>query len=103
LVSQSSVFINQFIQYNVGGDKMSKLYGIDDYTSTSDTIESAIDKKVSVLYDFCILQGVADKRENAVRKLLETCGNEEKMQIVLHDVLLERITLTELLQRKGLM
>ena len=81
---------------------MSKLYGIDDYTNASDTIESAIDKKVSVLYDFCILKGAEDKREDAVRKLLETCGNEQKMQIVLHDVLLERTTLTELLKKKKL-
>jgi hypothetical protein len=68
--------------------------------------EELINEKVEMLYDFCILRHrkkKPDAREDAVRELLTECGTESRMQNVLHDVLLERITLTELLQRKGLM
>ena len=68
--------------------------------------EELINEKVEMLYDFCILRHKRrepDAREDAVRELLNKCGTEFKMQNVLHDVLLERITLTELLQKKGLM
>lgn len=64
-----------------------------------------IDEKINLLYDFCILKykrGKEDTYENAVRKLLAECGTESRMQIVLHDVLLEKTTLTELLKKKGL-
>lgn len=67
--------------------------------------EELINEKVELLYDFCILRyrkGKPDAREDAVRELLNKCGTETRMQNALHDVLLERITLTELLQKKGL-
>lgn len=65
-----------------------------------------INEKVELLYDFHILRckkKKEDPRENAVRKLLAECGTESRMQNVLHDVLLERTTLTDLLREKGLM
>lgn len=68
--------------------------------------EELINEKVELLYDFCILRhrrGEADSREDAVRELLNKCGTESRMQNVLHDVLLERTTLTDLLKEKGLM
>ena len=64
-----------------------------------------INEKVELLYDFCILRhgrGKEDSREDAVRKLLTKCGTEIRMETVLHDVLVGRISLTELLQKKGL-
>lgn len=67
--------------------------------------EELINEKIELLYDFCILRyrrRKPDARENAVRELLEECGTESRMQNALHDVILERITLTELLQKKGL-
>ena len=69
------------------------------------TTEEFVNEKVELLYDFCILRhrrGNPDSREDAVRKLLTKCGTEIKMETVLHDVLLDRISLTELLQKKGL-
>ncbi len=66
-----------------------------------------INEKVQLLYDFCILRhrrgGKEDSREDKVRKLLANCGNEHRMQIVLHDVLVDKIKLTDLLEKKGLM
>lgn len=69
------------------------------------TTEEFVNEKVELLYDFRILRhrrGKPDSREDAVRKLLTKCGTETRMEIVLHDVLLDRISLTELLQRKEL-
>lgn len=65
-----------------------------------------INEKVELLYDFCKLRhrkGGPDSREDAVRRLLANCGNEHRMQIVLHDVLMDRVPLTDLLKKKGLM
>lgn len=73
-----------------------------DYT---DKPKSIVDEKIELLYDFCKLRhrkGGPDSREDAVRRLLEACGNEQKMQIVLHDVLMGRINLSALLKKKGL-
>ena len=66
-----------------------------------------INEKVDLLYDFCILRhrrgNKEDARENAVRQMLKKCGTETRMQIALHDVLMDKITLSELLQQKGMM
>ena len=79
---------------------MKKIYGVDDYTTTSDTLHDAIDKKVSLLYDFDLL---VKKHEPQIRTLLSQCSNEYEMTRVLHDVLLGRVTLSQLLRKKGLM
>lgn len=83
-------------------------YAVNDFLTTKcdDTIADIIDKKVSLLYDFHILIR-KDKRQDArecyVRKLLNNCGNEHRMSIVLRDVLTDRVTLDKLLEQKGLM
>lgn len=79
---------------------MKTLYGIDDYTTVSDVLQDAVDKKVSLLYDFCILH---KRQEPQVRTLLTQCKSENEMTRVLHDVLLGRTTLTQLLKKKGVM
>lgn len=74
-----------------------------------DTISNAVDKKVSLLYDFCILvekgarNKLPDRRENALRLLLGRCSDEYAMTHLLRDVLLGHCTLDELLDRKGVM
>jgi hypothetical protein len=60
----------------------------------------AVEKKVSLLYDFNILH---KKQEPKVREMLSQCKDEHEMTRVLHDVLLGRTTLTQLLYKKGLM
>ena len=60
------------------------------YTSYTDKKDDLIDKKVSLLYDFCILtkKGYkADAREKAVRELLSHYNTEFEMTRVLHTVL----------------
>lgn len=72
---------------------------------TNDTIEDIIDKKVYLLYDFCLLtrrKRKPDPREATIRKLLADCGNESRMTITLRDVLIGRITLDDLIEKKGL-
>ena len=65
-----------------------------------------IDKKVSLLYDFCILakyKREPDVRESAVRKLLEQYGTEQQMSSALHSVLVGDDTLNNVLRKRGLM
>jgi hypothetical protein len=83
-------------------------YDVDElmHDRCTDTLTDAVDKKVSLLYDFCVLMynhNKQDAREEYVRRLLNECGNEHRMSIVLRDVLTEKITLDELLHKKGLM
>jgi hypothetical protein len=69
-------------------------------------VPKAVDKKVSLLYDFCILtkrKSLTDRRENAVRLLLGRCPDEYAMTHLLRDVLLGHCTLDELLDKKGVM
>jgi hypothetical protein len=62
-----------------------------------------IREKVSLLRDFCILKGNKDPRTAAVKEALKQCGTELRMQNMLHDVLVGRTTLDEMLKKKGLM
>jgi hypothetical protein len=77
-----------------------------DGTSVEYTLEDQIDKKVSLLYDLCMLckrrKGV-DKREEAVRELLASYQNETQMDNAVHDIIVGNCTLEELLKRKGYM
>ena len=72
-------------------------------------LKEIIDEKVQLLYDFCILthHGKSgkgkDKREKSVRAMLAECGTERKMTVALHDVLMGRETINQVLQRKELM
>ena len=72
-------------------------------------LREMIDEKVQILYDFCILahrgkNGTGtDKREKRIRDMLAKCKTERQMTIVLHDVLMGRETIDQVLQRKELM
>lgn len=84
-----------------------KTYRIDEFISpgikTTDTLEDVVDKKISLLYDFCILKRdkytKKDQREELVRTMLTECGTEQRITALLHDVLADRISLDELLKR----
>lgn len=83
-------------------------YAVNDFFNTEcdDTMSVIIDKKVSLLYDFCILTSShkhSDPREYYVRKMLADCDTEYHMSILLRDVLTDKITLDDLLHRKGVM
>ena len=77
-------------------------YNISEFNGTQmptlDSKKVAIDKKISLLQDFCILRPRHTKNEQAVRKLLESCINEHQMTRLLHDVLCGTKTLNELLK-----
>ena len=73
---------------------------------TPNTLEEEVDKKVSLLYDFCILRSKShrprnDRREPTVRQMLMECGSAIRMDNALHPVLRGDCTLNELLKRKG--
>lgn len=59
------------------------------YTGNKNNI---IDKKVSLLYDFCILTK-SDKRETSVRNVLAKYNTEAEMTRALHNVLVGKCTL----------
>ena len=63
----------------------------------------AIEKKVSLLYDFCVLTKRNSEKEDAIRTLLEQCKHEYEMSQVLHCVLCGDTTIDELLAQKGVM
>ena len=73
---------------------------------TPNTLAEEVDKKVSLLYDFCILHQKShrprdDRREPLVRKVLMECNSEQHMTRVLRPVILGECTLEDLLQHKG--
>lgn len=77
-----------------------------DGTSVECTIEEQIDKKVSLLYDLCMLykrRNGVDKREQAVRELLASYQSEMQMDNAVHDIVVGNYTLNDLLKRKGYM
>lgn len=84
-----------------------KSYRIDEFISSgiksTDTLEEVVDKKISLLYDFCVLirekYTKKDKREELVRAMLTKCGTEQRMTSALHDVLADRMSIDELLKR----
>ena len=68
------------------------------------TLEEQIDKKVSLLYDMCILikrRAGIDDREEAVRKLLSSYQTEQQVDNVVHDVIIGNYTINDMLKRKG--
>lgn len=69
------------------------------------TIEDIVEEKISLLYDFCILRRgkhkAKDSREQNVREMLLTCGNEARMEIALHGIHIGDYTLNKLLEMKG--
>lgn len=82
-----------------------KHYTIDEFlndTTTDNSIDTAIDKKVSLLYDFCLLKRskdrTADGREAAVRAYLERYCTEAQLTRALYDVLHGKTTINQLLK-----
>lgn len=70
------------------------------------TIEEQIDKKVSLLYDMCILikrRTTKDEREEALRKLLASYETEMQIDNAVRDVITCKYTLDDLLKAKGVM
>ena len=85
------------------GIKVRSYTSVDDYNglgvNTPTPKEIAVDRKIALLKDFCILDR-KDCREDAVRDMLTKCRDEHQMTTVLHDVLREIETLDELLERR---
>ena len=70
------------------------------------TMSVLVDKKVSLLYDFCLLRtkkGRPDEREDAVRKWLSTYCTETQLDRALHSILTGDASLNTTLTKKGLM
>lgn len=68
------------------------------------TLEDQVDKKVSLLYDLCVLykrRNCADNREEAVRQLLSSYETERQIDNAVHDIIVGNYTLNDLLKRKG--
>ena len=68
------------------------------------TLEEQIDKKVSLLYDLCVLtkhKKSTDGREAAVRELLSSYQNERQIDNTVHDIIVGNCTLNDILKRKG--
>lgn len=70
------------------------------------TIEEQIDKKVSLLYDMCILikrRNATDDREEAIRQLLSSYQNERQIDNAVHDLVVGKCTLDQMLKKKGVL
>ena len=81
-----------------------KHYQVDEFIldTTADTMEVAIDKKVSLLYDLCVLSR-RDSREAALRKVLSQYTSEHTLTTALHDVVVGKTDLDTFLAKKGVM
>ena len=84
-------------------------YNADEFISTESTEcpkDEIIDKKVSLLYDLCVLIGGKkrkDEREKAVRELLASYTNEQQIDNAIHPIIVGNCTLNQTLKRKGYM
>lgn len=68
------------------------------------TLEEEVDKKISLLYDMCMLvkrRKGHDEREKAVRELLSSYETETQVNNAVRDIIVGNITLEQLLKRKG--
>ena len=68
------------------------------------TLEEQVDKKISLLYDMCILiknRFNKDDREEAVRRLLFSYESETQIDNAVRDVIMRNYTLNDILKRKG--
>lgn len=85
---------------------MAKEYTIDEFLGKEESCSYAdeVDKKISLLYDLCILckrRKGSDNREEAVRELFLSYGSEIKMDNAVKGIRMENYTLDDLLKRKG--
>ena len=76
------------------------------YDTLPNPVDIAIDKKVSLLYDLCILcktKTNRDAREAALREVLSHYNSERALTNALHDVVLGNKTIDTFLIQKGVM
>lgn len=85
-------------------------YNVDEFIGLNvepTTYDDEVEKKVSLLYDFCILHKrkyrKPDEREVAVRKLLQSYGSSVLMDNAVHDILVGKCNIDDTLARKGLL
>ncbi len=84
-----------------------KHYNIEEFLSNTKpiTLADEVEKKISLLYDFCILAkskaSAHDKREEFIRKMLLSKGTITAMSNTVRDLLTGTITLNDLLRRNG--
>ena len=83
-------------------------YNIDEFIGeeeTPTTYENEVDKKISLLYDFCILHKRKyqrpDEREDAVREFLRSYGSPILLDNAVRNILVGNCELDETLKRKG--
>ena len=79
---------------------MAKLYISDDYLTTKpEPISVVIDKKIALLYDFCLLvqgkDGSDDDYEAPLRSILKEYPTEHSITMAIHDIIMERISIEE--------
>lgn len=86
---------------------MAKEYRVEEFICediTPDTYEDEVAKKVSLLYDFCILRKhryrQPDEREKAVRALFLSYGDKSKLSNAVLDLIMGRTSINDAL-RKG--
>jgi hypothetical protein len=83
-----------------------KHYQVDEFVTTvnADPMDVAIDKKVSLLYDLCVLvnnHNTRDSREVALREVLSRYNSEHSLTTALHDVVVGKTALNTFLEQKG--
>lgn len=87
---------------------MAKEYRVEEFIGediTPDTYEDEVAKKISLLYDFCILhknnrRRMPDERERAVRALLLSYGNATRLNNEMQDIITGKTSINNAL-RKG--
>lgn len=85
-------------------------YNVDEFIGVDaepTTYDDEVEKKVSLLYDFCILRRrkfkKPDEREEAVREMFRAYGSPIAMDNAVHDILVGKHNLDAALKRKGLL
>lgn len=83
-------------------------YRIDEFLGLEEafvplTLENEVDKKISLLYDLCILQRKSDsvKMAEATRKMLLDCPSLISIDNAVHGVITGKYTLEQLLKSRG--
>jgi hypothetical protein len=80
-------------------------YCADDIMSkTTDTLDVLIEKKISLLYELCMLtmrKHKNDPREDAVRKILSRCTSGTQIDNALYGVVRYECTINDLIRAKG--
>ena len=70
-------------------------------TNETGTFEDEVDKKIKLLYHFCVLKRKDQRIPMVCNILMACCTNRDQLDDILADVVRGRYTITELLKRKG--